>query len=438
MKKSLILFLIAGFALAGCNKNGEENQINYNPDGYSMKEIDDGKITVSYFYNLGKEEMEFGSGNTATGSTTAIQIDKIEKGTKATRPSKDPVRVNYDFAGWHTHESEESLYDFNKNVDSNLALYAHWSKTQEDEFVEPEYIEPSKIDDSLDTLVSITGVLNLPVVDGKVLVSYSALLRIENDKNDVTGILNYKVKSDVELVASYDTGTKKISYHATKGSEEQNGEITIQNNTSNLVIENTTYENKAKNYEDMGLEIEDHHIMLAGSSSIENWSHSTEDLNPLTTYNHGIGGTTVEQWKNKLNQRLVYPYSPKTIVYYVGVNNIINTGSSVQFTGESLVAMFDDVHAHLPNTHIYYILINKLPGYPSRQAEFDAVNQYALDYEATHDYVTTLNAGQGLLKENGQPNQAYFLLDGLHMSLCGYAIWGKFIKDKLIYDIKNA
>ena len=438
MKKSLLLFLIAGFALAGCNKNGENNSSNYDPNGYSMKEIDDGKLTVSFFYNLGKEEFSLGSGNTATGTTSAIQIDKIDKGTKATRPSKDPVRVNYDFAGWHTNDIEDSLYDFNKEVNTNLALYAHWTKTQEDEFIEPEYVEPSKIDDSIDTLVSITGVLNFPISEGKVLISYSGLLRIEEDKNDVSDILNYKMKSGVSLTASYDTATKKISYHAIKDEDEQNGEITVQSNANNLVIDNSTYENKAKNYEDMGLEIKDHHIMLAGSSSIENWSQSTEDLKPLTTYNHGIGGTTVEQWKDKLNQRLVYPYSPKTVVYYVGVNNIINTGSTVQFTGESLVAMFDDVHEHLPNTHIYYILINKLPGYPNRQAEFDAVNQYALDYEASHDYLTTLNAGEGLLKENGQPNQAYFLLDGLHMSLCGYAIWGKFIKDKLIYDIKNA
>ena len=435
MKKSLLLLLIAGFTLAACDKN---NVIPYNPDGYDMKEIDEGKVTVSFFYNLGKEEVQLNSGMTATGSTTAIQIDKIDKGQKATRPAHDPVRNNYDFNGWHTHESNESLFDFNTAVNTNLALYAHWTKTQEDEFVEPDYVAPSNIDDSLDTLVSINGVLNLPISAGKVLVSYSALLRIEHDKNDVSGILNYKMKTGVTLTASYDTGTKKISYHATKGMEEQNGEIVVQNNTSNLVIDNSTYENKAKNYEDMGLDIEDHRTMLAGSSSMENWHDSTEDLKPLTTYNHGIGGTTVEQWKDKLNQRLVYPYSPKTVVYYVGVNNIINTGSTVQFTGESLVAMFDDVHAHLPNTHIYYVLINKLPGYPTRQAEFDAVNQYAIDYAASHSYVTTLNAGEGLLKENGQPNQAYFLLDGLHMSLCGYAIWGKFIKDKLIYDLKNA
>ena len=112
----------------------------------------------------------------------------------------------------------------------------------------------------------------------------------------------------------------------------------------------------------------------------------------------------------------------------------VNNGTD---TGNWLCEMFDDVHAHLPNTHIYYILVNELPGFRNRQAEFDKANEITLNYEAEHDYLTCLNAGVGLLKENGEPNQAYFLTDGIHMSLAGYAIWGKYIKDKLIADFKN-
>ena len=52
-------------------------------------------------------------------------------------------------------------------------------------------------------------------------------------------------------------------------------------------------------------------------------------------------------------------------------------------------------------------------------------------------YITNVGAGQGLLKPNGEPNQAFFLTDGIHMSLAGYAIWGKFIKDRIIADMKK-
>ena len=435
MKKKLLLLLITGFALTGC---GGKSRIEYNPDGYTMKELETETVTVTFYKNIGKEEVDLNSGMYASTSTTALKIDQIAKGSKATRPDTDPLRQNYEFNGWHTSQNENSPYDFESLVNSNLSLFAHWNKVQEEEFVEPEYVEPSHIDDTIDTLVSITGVLNMPIEEGKVKLSNSGMSRLNRTPSDVKDILNYKIKTGVNLVASYDDDTKKISYTASKeGEVDQTGEIVAQNDSLNLRLDNSTYENKAANYETRDVNIQDHRIMLAGSSSMENWSNSTNDLLPLTTFNHGIGGTTVEQWKDKLNQRLVYPYSPKIVVYYVGVNNIINTGTSKEDTATWLTEMFDDVHQHLPNTHIYYVLINELPNYRSKQAQFDYVNQAAKDYESTHSYVTTLNAGQGLLKENGEPNQAYFLLDGLHMSLAGYAIWGKFIKDKLISDLRK-
>ena len=436
MKKHLLLLLIAGFAITGCEK---KVIIDYNSDGYTMKEIEEGKVTVSFFYNFGKEEMNLNSGMYATGNTTALKVDQIEKNSKATRPERDPMRLNYDFAGWHTDAVADTPYDFDTNVTSNLVLYAHWAQTQEDEFVEPEYVEPSHIDDTIDTLVSISGVLNMPIQDGKVKLSNAALSRLNRNPEDVTDILNYKIKTGVTLAASYEVSTKTISYSASKAGEDaQNGTIVAQSNASALIVDNGTYETKAANYEANDVAFEDHRIMLAGSSSIENWKESGTDLLPLKTYNHGIGGTTVEQWRDKLNQRLVYPYSPKIVVYYVGVNNMkdgVNTGAE---TGQWLTEMFDDVHAHLPNTHIYYVLINELPGFRNRQAQFDIANNICLEYEEAHsEYITCLNAGRDLLKANGEPNQAYFLTDGIHMSLCGYAIWGKFIKDKLIADMKN-
>ena len=439
MKKRYLLLLVAGFALAGCASpfSKETEVVDYNPEGYTITPTPAEKLLVSFYYNYGKEEIELNSGMSASTSTTTFANAKVDKGSKVARPETDPLRMNYDFDGWHTSPTENSPFDFDTLVNNNMFLYAHWTQTQEEEFIEPEYVEPSKIDDSIDTIVSISGVLNIPLEEGVAKLSNGAINRLSRSPESVVDCLNYKIKTGVELTASYNTSTKVITYSATKGEEVQNGTITVKNIATSLMLDNNIYEEKAANYEARDIECEDHRIMLAGSSSMENWKNSSEDMLPLTTYNHGIGGTTVEQWKDKLNQRLVYPYSPKMVVYYVGVNNIINTGSTPQQTGEWLVEMFDDVHAHLPNTQIYYVLINDLPGYRDKKAQMDQVNQYALDYEASHDYVTTLNAGQGLLKSNNEPNQAYFLLDGLHMSLCGYAIWGKFIKDSLIADLKK-
>ena len=437
MKKKFLLLLISGFAVAGCKYDTIKTNGKYNLDGYQMKELEGEKVTVSFYKNIGKEELDLNSGMYATTSTLALKIDTIDKGANVTRPVKDPLRVNYEFNGWHTDENTDSPFNFDSLINKNTILFAHWNKLQEDEFVEPEYVEPSHIDDTLDTLVSISGVLNINIEDSTVGLTTAGIARLNKTPENVVPCLNYKVKTGVNLTATYATNT--ISYSATKeGETPVNGTITVADKTSTLKVDNSTYETKAKNYEGGDSEFEDHRIMLAGSSSIENWKNSGTDLQPMTTYNHGIGGTTVEMWRDKLNQRLVYPYSPKIIVYYVGVNNMkdgVNTGTE---TGTWLTQMFDDVHAHLPNTHIYYILVNKLPGFLNRQPQFDIANNICLEYETAHsEYFTTLNAGKDLVKANGTPNQAYFLTDGIHMSLAGYAIWGKFVKDKLISDFKK-
>jgi lysophospholipase L1-like esterase len=56
----------------------------------------------------------------------------------------------------------------------------------------------------------------------------------------------------------------------------------------------------------------------------------------------------------------------------------------------------------------------------------------AINYQKSHNYVTCIDAGVGLLKDNGLPNFGYFLTDGLHMSKAGYVIWGKAVKDAVI------
>lgn len=428
-KKPFILVLLA-CALCSCDK--------YEPNSYQMKEIATEKVTVSFYYNFNKQEFNLNSGMYATGNSIAFKVDQLTKGEKVSKPDTDPLRKNYEFNGWHKKSEEESPFDFaNTVINSNIVLYAHWTQTQEEEFIEPEYVEPSKIDDSITSLINITGVMNFNIVENEVLLPNSAILRLEKDNKDVSKCLNYKIKSGVTLTATYNSETSKINYEATKDSEIINGSITVVNDSSNLIVNNSTYEEKAKNYEQKDVKFEDHRIMLAGSSSMENWSNSTEDMLPLHTYNHGIGGTTSQQWRDSLNQRLVYPYSPKIVVYYVGVNNLINSHDSVDTTVSALKAMFDDVHSHLPDTKVYYVLINDLPGYPTYTNQIHSVNDAINEYALTHSFLTTLDAGNLLLKESGLPNKAYFLTDGLHMSLSGYALWGGYIKNRLIEDMKK-
>ena len=203
------------------------------------------------------------------------------------------------------------------------------------------------------------------------------------------------------------------------------------NMTSSLKDQNNNYESKAVKYEN-NYDFASNGIVLAGSSSIENFKTSTEDLAPLTTLNCGIGGTTVDQWIDKFAKRLIYQYSPRAVVLYCGINNIINAKNSGTYTGNKLVELFDQIHEYLPDAQIYYIPMNLVPGYMQYKAQIEEGNRIAIAYGQDKDYMNYIDAGTLLLKENGEPNVSYFLTDGLHMSLCGYVIWGGEIKRVII------
>ena len=177
--------------------------------------------------------------------------------------------------------------------------------------------------------------------------------------------------------------------------------------------------------------------MLAGSSSIEFWSNSKTDLAPIVSYNHGIGGTTIEQWENKLNQRLVFPNKPKMVVYYVGINNVINRKENATTVCNRLVSFFESTHAALPDTKIQYILMNFLPDYNSGyNTTIDAVNKKAIEYQASHDWLTLINPGEALKKPTGEADASFFRSDCVHLSEYGYIIWGGIIKEAIVTGLE--
>ena len=415
--------LIPFFLLSAC----QTNKVVPGP------KLGDDKYYAMFMYNYPRMDMDTPSGNPGGTENLLYYKEEITLGQLISKPVKDPERTNYEFQGWFKEKDCLNGWNFDSDKpDNSVFLYAKWGITKDtDEYVEPEYVYPETI--ISEGTFNLTGILNSPVSDNKVDLTNGALNRLKAHASDVRFAINYERRADITMTsATYDEEDKKINVSTSNG---ENFEVAINNVTAALSVaeDNAYYETKAQNYEAASGEYENYHVMLAGSSSIENWSTSKEDMAPIVSYNHGIGGTTVEQWTNKLFQRLVAPYSPKVVAYYVGVNNIINANKDGQTTGKALEQLFEKTHQWLPHTKVFYILINKLPGYASFQTQFDIANEYALEFEKTHDWLTCIDAGVGLLKENGKPHWGYFMTDGLHMSKYGYTIWGAAVK-KAIMD----
>ncbi len=425
MNKKAKIFTIIGAALA-CTALTIGVSVHF-----AMVYADANSCLVDFFNNYSREEFELSNGYTGKGDNLIYKTVQVSKNSLVDKPV-DPSRKYFDFLGWFKEEECLNEWDFTtEKVMQNTRLFAKWEITSEEQKAEPPYTPPSTVlEDSASVDYVIDSIMYFKVENDTVKLPTAGITKLSGHSDNVLPYLEYRVKANKTITAIYEENTIKV----TCGSETT--EIAVKNDSSSYYISNANYESKAKNYEANALEEESYHVMLAGSSSIEFWTTYKEDMDPIVCYNHGIGGTTIEQWDNYLNQRLVFPYKPKMVVYYVGINNVINSKESADAIYTRLETFFNNTHQALPDTKVQYIMMNLIPGYKSYFNTINSVNDRIRTYQSNNTWLTLINPGVALLKQNGEPNAAYFRTDGLHLSYYGYVIWGSIIKESIIAGLE--
>lgn len=402
--------------------------------GLNVVKADEKTYLVDFFNNYKREQFTLSSGFVGKGNNLLYTTLKVSENSLIEKPT-DPTRKNYDFKGWYREVECLNEWDFaSTKVTSNVRLYAKWGVSLSGEIVEPPYTPPSTVlDETASVNYEVYSVMNFDVNANTVRLPRAALLRLEDNKENVLPLLEYKVKNSVKLSATYESNLITLDCSG------EISTISVIDAIDDYKLNNATYEDKAVKYEQKvsDSENENYHVMLAGSSSIEFWENSQKDLDPIVSYNHGIGGTTIEEWDTKLNQRLVYPFKPKMAVYYVGINNVINSGETAAKIKTRIIDFFNHTHEALPDTKIEYIMMNLIPGFPGKFAIINEVNKAIVDYQKDNPWLVLINPGLALLKENGEPNAAYFRTDGLHLSNYGYSIWGSIIKEAILEGLEN-
>ena len=390
-------------------------------------------VNVDFFNNYYREDFQLSNGRKGTGNNLLYTTLQVTKGELITNKPADPTRKNYEFQGWYKEDTCENVWNFEADkVNKNTRLFAKWGVGVVEEEPEPPFTPPSTVlEESASDDYQIKSIMNFKLSSNTVKVSRSAILKLTDQKENVLPLMEYKVKASKTITATYNANKITVTCDNTVQT------INVTYDSAKYTLENSTYETKATKYEDKAVEEESYHVMLAGSSSIEFWETSMKDLMPIVSYNHGIGGTTIEEWSEKLNQRLVYPYKPKMVVYYVGINNVINSKQDADTIWGHLEKFFNDTHEALPDTKVQYILMNLIPNYTGYFNVINAVNAKVVEYQKTNQWLTLINPGTALLKETGQPNAAYFRTDGLHLSYYGYVIWGGIIKQSIIKGLEN-
>ena len=171
-------------------------------------------------------------------------------------------------------------------------------------------------------------------------------------------------------------------------------------------------------------------VLLTGSSYMEYWHTSEEDLAPLKTTNIGIGGTKAGDHIAYID-RMVVPFAPSALVVYIGSNDISGLpffSKSAQETVALVERYLDDVRARLPETRIYYIAITETPSRQRVRTELQNANRALADLARTRGDFTFIDTAPTLLRADGSINETLFTDDRLHLNDEGYRLFATAVR----------
>lgn len=163
-------------------------------------------------------------------------------------------------------------------------------------------------------------------------------------------------------------------------------------------------------------------ICFIGSSTWTFWGKDDlrSDMAPLPVYNHGFGGSRMEDVLDATDE-LVLKWKPKLIVYYTGVNNI-NQGDKPNDVVAGFKQFVAKVRQASTTVTIAFVAINtslmhQLMGFVAYDHEANARVKGICDEGAGLEYLDPWSVNRRLSDDD-----SLFVFDGLHLSRPGYEV----------------
>ena len=174
-------------------------------------------------------------------------------------------------------------------------------------------------------------------------------------------------------------------------------------------------------------------VVFVGSSSILFWGTLVGDMAPISVLNRGFGGSVISHVTH-FSDRVVLPYEPSAIVLYAGDNDIA-FGLSADCTLRDFEAFVDHIETEAPGTPIYFISIKPSPSRMDLWDDMERANRLIEARTTTRSTLHFIDVSASMLDEQGQPIEALYLEDGLHMTPAGYELWTSIVKPRLAPDL---
>jgi lysophospholipase L1-like esterase len=174
-------------------------------------------------------------------------------------------------------------------------------------------------------------------------------------------------------------------------------------------------------------------VVFVGSSSILFWDTLGEDMVPMPVLNRGFGGSVISH-ATHFADRVVLPYEPSAVVLYAGDNDIA-FGLSADCALRDFEAFVEHVQAEAPGTPIYFISIKPSPSRLDLWPDMEQANRLVEARTTTHPALHFIDVSGAMLDDRGQPIEALYRDDGLHMTPAGYELWTSIVRPRLALDL---
>jgi lysophospholipase L1-like esterase len=170
-----------------------------------------------------------------------------------------------------------------------------------------------------------------------------------------------------------------------------------------------------------------HGILFIGSSSIRLWKTLAKDFPGEPVINRGFGGSRIAD-STALADRIIFPYEPRTIVFYAGDNDIAQ-GHTPEQVAADYQAFVQTVRARLPDTRIAFISIKPSPIRWNLRDRIESANRQIAAMKG--DGLIFIDSYNAMLGADGKPRAEMFAADRLHMNATGYRLWTTLVKAQL-------
>jgi lysophospholipase L1-like esterase len=166
-------------------------------------------------------------------------------------------------------------------------------------------------------------------------------------------------------------------------------------------------------------------VLFLGSSTIVNWDLA-KAFPGVRTLNRGVWSSSLYDLVQRVD-RLVFPYTPRTIVLYAGDNDV-NSGATSEQVAVDFERFVTAVHAKLPQTRIVFIGLKPSVQRWPQITRYRLANALIRDYCGHDDRLAFVDVDGPMLGWDEKPRKELFVDDGLHLSAQGYALWNVLLR----------